>query len=297
MVANLESGGLQDRYVVINQLKHTQTVKELCTYLRVCRSGYYAYLKRKDKDPDADLKRKIKAIYEERDKTVGYRRIQDELYRQFRLVVNHKKVLRLMQELRVQAIIRRKYVHRTSHEVAVSDGRIAENILKRDFNADRLNQKWVTDVTQYRVFDEKIYLSAIKDLWNNEIVEYHISRRNDNPLVLETFRKALKKHKDVTGLIVHSDQGSQYTSHAYHDMLPQVGAQISMSRRGNCYDNASMESFFSHLKVEALYPYDIRSIDEAQRRIEEFIRFYNEGRAQRKLNKLTPVEYRNQLVG
>lgn len=153
MVANLESGRLQDRYVVINQLKHKQTVKELCTYLRVCRSGYYAYLKRKDKDPDADLKCKIKAIYEERDKTVGYRRIQDELYRQFRLVVNHKKVLRLMQELRIKAIIRRKYVHRTSHEVAVSDGRIAENILKRDFSADRLNQKWVTDVTQYRVFD------------------------------------------------------------------------------------------------------------------------------------------------
>ncbi|MBJ6361066.1 transposase [Paenibacillus sp. GCM10012307] len=97
----------------------------------------------------------------------------------------------------------------------------------------------------------------------------HISRNNDNPLVLETFRKAFEKHKDVTGLIVHSDQGSQYTSHAYHDMLPQVGAQISMSRRGNCYDNASIESFFSHLKVEALYPYDRRSIDEAQRRIVE----------------------------
>ncbi|WP_019005629.1 IS3 family transposase, partial [Cohnella laeviribosi] len=90
--------------------------------------------------------------------------------------------------------------------------------------------------------------------------------------------------------------GSQYTSHAYHDMLPKVGARISMSRRGNCYDNASMESFFSHLKAEALYPYDIRSLEEAQRRIEEFIRFYNEERAQRKLNKLTPVEYRRQLA-
>ncbi|RIE05123.1 hypothetical protein D3H35_03100 [Cohnella faecalis] len=150
-------------------------------------------------------------------------------------------------------------------------------------------------MTQYRVLDEKICLSAIKYLWNNEIVGYQISRTM-NPLVLETFRKSFDKHKDVTGLIVHSDQGSHYTSRAYHDMLPQVGAQISMSRRGNCYDNASMESFFSHLTVEALYPYDIRSIDEAQRRIKEYIRFYNEDRAQRKLNKLTPVEYRNQLV-
>jgi transposase InsO family protein len=296
VVTNLESGGLQDRHIVIHELKHKQTIKELCVYLGISRSGYYAYLKRKDRDPDNDLKQKIKAIYLQRDKTVGYRRIQDELYRQYRLVVNHKKVLRLMQELGIKAIIRRKYVHRTSHEAAVSEGRIAENLLNRNFTADNPNQKWVTDVTQYRVFDQKIYLSTIMDLWNNEIVGYHISRHNDNHLVLETFRKAFETHKDVTGLIVHSDQGSQYTSHAYHNMLPQVGAQISMSRRGNCYDNASIESFFSHLKVEALYPYDIRSIDEAQRRIEEYIRFYNEDRAQRKLNKLTPVEYRNQLV-
>lgn len=173
---------MKDRYVVIDELKHKQTVKELCGYLGVHRSGYYAYLKRKDKDPDQELKRKIKAIYEQREKTVGYRRIQDELYRQYHLVVNHKKVLRLMQELRIKAIIRRKYVHRTTYEAAVSDGRVAENLLKRNFKADKPNQKWVTDVTQYRVFDEKIYLSAIKDLWNNEIVGYHISRCNDNPL-------------------------------------------------------------------------------------------------------------------
>lgn len=174
----------------------------------------------------------ITAIYEQRNKTVGYRRIQDELYRQYNLKVNHKKVLRLMRELGIKAIIRRKYIHRTSYEAAVSDGRIAENKLQRNFKADGPNQKWVTDVTQYRVLDERIYLSVIKDLWNNEIVAYQLSRHKDNPLILETFRRAFGKHKDVTGLIVHSDQGSQDTSHAYHDMLPPVGAQISMSRRG-----------------------------------------------------------------
>ncbi|MBP1157751.1 transposase InsO family protein [Paenibacillus sp. PvR052] len=141
-----------------------------------------------------------------------------------------------------------------------------------------------------------MYLSAIKDLFNNEIVAYQMSLRNDNQLVLETFAKAFEKTKDVTGLIVHSDQGFQYTSYAYHDMLPQVGVQISMSRRGNCYDNASMESFFSHLKTEGLYPYDIRSLDEAQRRIEEYIHFYNQKRPQTKLKKLTPVEYRRLLA-
>ena len=151
-----------------------------------------------------------------------------------------------------------------------------------------------------KVGDDRLFLSAIKDLCTKEIVAHHISRRNDNELVLETFKTAFEEQKDATGkiagLIVHSDQGFQYTSHAYHDMLPTVGAQISMSRRGNCLDNAAMESFFSHLKAEALYPYDIRSLDEAQRRIEEFIQFYNNERIQRKLKKLTPVEYRYQLA-
>ncbi|WP_375295271.1 transposase [Paenibacillus sp.] len=107
-------------------------------------------------------------------------------------------------------------------------GRVADNVLKRNFKADKPNQKWVTDVTQYRVYDTWVYLSVIKDLFNNETVAYHASLRNDNQLVLETFNKAFTKTKDVTGLIVHSDQGFQYTSHAYHDMLQQVGAQINV---------------------------------------------------------------------
>lgn len=281
---------------MIDEIRGTFALKELCAYLKVSRSGYYRYLKRRNHDPDKVMKEQIQTIYEQRNKTYGYRRIQGELERQYLHQVNHKKVLRLMQELDLKAIIRRKRQHTSTYQVATSDGRIAENLLQRDFEAEKLNQKWVTDVTQFRVDEERLYLSAIKDLCSKEIVAYHISLRNDNPLVLETFNKAFEKHKDVTGLIVHSDQGYQYTSHAYHDMLPKVGAQISMSRRGNCFDNAAMESFFSHLKAEALYPYDIRSLDEAQKRIEEFIRFYNEERIQLKLNKLTPVEYRNQLA-
>ncbi|MEV2663374.1 IS3 family transposase, partial [Paenibacillus larvae] len=200
--------------------------------------------------------------------------------------INHKKVLRLMQEMGLRSRIRRK--HRCNYSSSIG-GRVAENMLQRDFTADALHQKWVTDVTQYRVADTWLYVSAIKDLYNNEIVAYHMSLRNDNQLVLQTFTKAFETAKDVTGLIVHSDQGFQYTSYPYHDMLRKVGAQISMSRRGNCYENASMESFFSHLKTEGLYLYDIRSLDEAQRRIEEYIHFYNQSRPQRKLNKLTPV--------
>ncbi|MFC5652920.1 IS3 family transposase [Paenibacillus solisilvae] len=194
-----------------------------------------------------------------------------------------------MQEMGLRSSIRRKYRH--SRVWNIGD-RVVKNLLERQFQADAPNQKWVTDVTQYRVGEVWLYLSAIKDLCHNEIVAYQMSLHNDKQLVLQTFSKAFDKEKDVTGLIVHSDQGSQYTSYDYHDTLPKVGAQISMSRRGNCYDNASMESFFSHLKTEGLYPYDIRSIEEAQSRIEEYIYFYNHCRPQRKLNKLTPVQYR-----
>ncbi|PAD71397.1 hypothetical protein CHH67_24510 [Paenibacillus campinasensis] len=143
--------------------------------------------------------------------------------------MNHKKVLRLMQALGIRSRIRRK--HRCNN-ASSTEGRVAKRLLKRDFKADRANQKWVTNVTQFRVGESWIYLSAVKDLFNNEIVAYHMSHRNDNLLVLQTFENAFNKTKNVTGLIVHSDQGFQYTSYAYHDMLPKVGAQISMSRRG-----------------------------------------------------------------
>ncbi|KAE8561049.1 hypothetical protein BJH92_06000 [Paenibacillus polymyxa] len=120
---------------------------------------------------------------------------------------------------------------------------MAKNPLKQDFKAVKPNQKWGTNITQYRMGDCWLYLSAIKDLFNNEIIAFQISNRNDNELVLQTFRQAWKQQEDVTDLTVHSDQGFQYTSHACHDMMPKVSARISMSCRGNCYDNTSMEGF------------------------------------------------------
>ncbi len=283
------------KHKVVDALRNPYTIQSLCRYLEISRSGYYKYLQRKDIDRDQECKAQIKAIYDEHDGTWGYRQIQMGLSRRYSVTVNHKRVLSLMQRMGLKAIIRRKRSHPSTYQKAISDGRVAENLLKRDFHADAPNQKWVTDVTEYKVNEQKTYLSAIKDLFNNEIVAYHQSLQNDNELVLETFRKAFEMRKDVTGLVVHSDQGYQYTSHAYHNMLPKVGAQISMSRRGNCIDNASMESFFSFLKTEGLYPYNIRSVDEAQRRISKYLHFYNEERPQRKLKKLTPVEYRRQF--
>lgn len=293
MFGNLDAGGTQQKYKAVEEASSDYPVAELCRVFEVSRSGYYAFLKRKQTDPDAQDKELIRTVYLQHGRKYGYRMVQLFLLQDHGVWMNHKKVLRLMQDMSLRSQIRKKYRNRS----ASSPGdRVADNLFKRNFQAERPNQKWVTDVTQYRVGDTWVYLSAIKDLFNNEIVAYQISDRNDNALVLNTFRNAFKQRKDVTGLIVHSDQGFQYTSHAYHDMLPQVSAQISMSRRGNCYDNASMESFFSHLKTEGLYPYDIRTVAEAQRRIEEFIHFYNEKRPQRKLKKLAPVEYRRQLA-
>ncbi|WP_405082215.1 IS3 family transposase [Paenibacillus chitinolyticus] len=284
---------MKRKYEVIEQAAGTGTVTELCRLLGVSRSGFYAYKKRKEQDRDKPLKDLIQAIYFKYDGKYGYRQVQLFLLEDHGIWINHKKVLRLMQALGLRSRVRRK--HRGSYASSIGE-RVAENVLKRDFTTPAPNRKWVTDVTQYRVGTTWLYLSAIKDLFNKEIVASHMSTRNDNELVLQTFAKAFKKRKDVTGLIVHSDQGFQYTSHAYHDMLPKVGARTSMSRRGNCLDNASMESFFSHLKTEGLYLYNIRSLDEAQRRISNYIYFYNHHRPQRKLNKLTPMEYRRQLA-
>jgi putative transposase len=293
VLGNLDAGDETHRYVTIERAAKEYPVSDLCKVFGVSRSGYYAFLKRKELDRDREDKALVRQVYEHYNGVYGYRQLQLFLLQDHGVWMNHKKVLRLMQVLGIRSRIRREY---RCNYASSTEGRVAKNLLKRNFKAEAPNQKWVTDITQYRVGESWLYLSAIKDLFNNEIIAYKMSRRNDNELVLQTFGQAWTQQKDVTGLIVHSDQGFQYTSHAYHDMLPKVGARMSMSRRGNCYDNASMESFFSHLKTEGLYPYDIRNIDDAQRRIEEYITFYNQSRPQRKLNKLPPVEYRKQLI-
>ena len=280
---------------MVDELRHRHSVKDLCKFLGVSRSGYYRYLARKNKlGKDKEFEEKILYIYRLRNKTYGYRRIQAELMRLYGLRVNHKKVLRIMQKLGIQAVIRRRRFYPNQYRNPMGGKRIAENLSNRQFYAERPNQKWVTDVTWIPAGSQKLYLSAIMDLFNNEIVAFHISSRNDNALVLNTVRKALEKRADVSGTILHSDRGFQYTSHDYHHMLAQFGLRSSMSRRGNCLDNAPIESFFSHLKTEALQHHHIQDTEQAQILIQRYIRFYNEERLQLKLNKLTPVEYRRQ---
>ena len=200
-----------------------------------------------------------------------------------------------MQEMGLQAKIRRKK-HRYGKASNTHQQRVAENVLDQNFHAQAPNQKWVTDVTYIQTTEGWLYLSPVMDLFNNEIVSYSIRERNDNALVLQSVKQAFDTRKDATGVLLHSDRGFQYTSYEYHDMLTKIGAQISMSRNGNCLDNACIESFFSHLKTEKLYLHSISDKNEAQKRIHEYIRFYNEERIQLNKNKLTPVEYRRQFI-
>lgn len=188
----------------------------------------------------------------------------------------------------IQAKIRKKkWKHFGRKEKYV----LSDNYLNREFSAKRPNEKWVTDITYLLFNGKKIYLSSILDLYNNEIVSYKISERNDLRLVADTVKEAIKK-RDVKGLLLHSDQGFQYTSIRYNQLLKRYNIKQSMSRKGNCLDNACMESFFSHFKTECFYRYQFETSKEVKTAVKNYIKFYNNKRFQKKLNNLSPTEYR-----
>lgn len=245
------------------------------------RSGYYKWVKRQERPSqkqleDEQLKKKIKECHEEGKGIYGYRRVQVWLKRKYKLDINHKRVQRLMREMGIRAVIRKKRPYYGKKEPYVISG----NHLNRDFRASKPNEKWVTDIT-YLIFNgQKLYLSAIKDLYNNEIVAYHISERDDTKLVIDTLKKAIKK-RNVNGLL-HSDQGFQYTSRPYNNLLKRYNIKASMSRKGNCLDNACMENFFSHFKAECFHLYSFRTAEEVKDAVHKYIRFYNHQRFQKK---------------
>ncbi len=221
----------------------------------------------------------------------GYRRVKVWLNRTYQLKINHKRVQRLMKEMGMQAVIRKKRPYYGKKEAYV----ISENHLNRNFKDSKPNEKWVTDIT-YMIFNgQRLYLSASKDLYNNEIVSYQISRRNDLKLVMDTIKKARKK-RIVSGVLLHSDQGFQYTSRQYNHLLKRNKIKASMSRKGNCWDNACIENFFSHFKSECFNLFSFRSAEEVKQAVQKYIRFYNHQRFQKKLNNLTPYEFRNQAA-
>ena len=206
--------------------------------------------------------------------------------------INHKTVQRLMRELNLKCMVRIKKYRSYKGEI----GKIAPNILKRDFHASAPNQKWTTDITEFSLFGAKLYLSPILDMYNGEIISYNISERPVLGQVRDMLDKAFEKIPDNTNLIFHSDQGWQYQHKQYQKRLKDKGIQQSMSRKGNCLDNSVMENFFGLLKSEPLYLKDFESVEEFKVELEDYINYYNNKRIKEKLKRLSPVQYRLQSL-
>ena len=278
------------KYMVIHRHKDKYSISEMCRFFKVSRSGYYDYVKRMDIPAwDLPLAEKIRECQEQCGKTYGYRRVHIWLERNG-IYHNPKTILRVMQKYGLLSVIRRKkyrnygdYLHKYP------------NLLNRNFSAERPNQKWVTDISYIHTKQGVLYLSVIRDLFDNSIVAYKTGTEQNINLVLSTIREAKKKEMITAELQLHSDQGFQYTSSAYFKLTQSYGITPSMSRRGNPYDNALAENFFSILKTECIYRVKLQTYEEASLLIGEYIHFYNNERIQLK-TKLTPLEKRSQYA-
>ena len=252
---------------------------------------YYNFKRLQAEDKDKELKDLICSIYLANDCRDGYRIITGKL-REHGYHVNRKKVQRLMQQLGLRSLLRPK---RKDYKKNNKPGKVAPNILERNFHADRPNEKWAADVTEFKLFDKKLYLSPIIDLFNGEIICYDISNHQDFKQTTNMLDKAFLKIPDNTKLILHSDQGWQYTMEDYQSRLTAKGITQSMSRKGNCLDNAVIESFFGTLKSELFYYYKFESIEDLKKGIEKYIDYYNNKRIKLRLKGMSPVGYRTKL--
>lgn len=227
-----------------------------------------------------------------KDSSKGYRRINDDLYRKHGIKINDKRALRICRSKDIKSTI--KYRNLGCTRQADNPKFIAENVLNREFIAEKPNEKWLTDVTEFKWFDEnndkhKIYLSAILDLYDRRIVTFVIRDRNDNSLVFDTFDQAIEENPNAHPLC-HSDRGFQYTHRDFHTKLEKAGMTQSMSRVAKCIDNGPMEGFWGILKRERYYGKKFKTREALVSMIEDYIHYYNNGRYQRRLGVLTPIE-------
>ncbi|MEG6586533.1 IS3 family transposase [Dendrosporobacter sp. 1207_IL3150] len=271
-------------YRTIFRFEGKYPLGEMCRFFKVSYSGYYKWRKRQQK-PDRDTwgLNLIQERYKISNNSAGYRQITDQLRIHYGLRINHKAIYRITKKFGIQSVSRRLRPY-----IRYSDAvHRYENVLNRDFKADKPNQKWVTDITYIHTKQGVLYLSAIKDLYDGYIVHYKTGTDQSIKLVTMTVQEALKKEKVAGGLALHSDQGFQYSSHAYFRLTQEYDITPSMSRRGNCLDNACMENFFGMLKSEWIQRRKFTSIDEARRAVDQYIHYYNYERCNLK-TKLTP---------
>ena len=277
--------------MVVTELRQKYKLTSLLKLANMPRSTYYYWLKAlKKEDKYKDIKEEINNIFVENKGSYGYRRITLELKNRG-YKINHKTVQRLMKQLGLISIVRPK---RRYNSYKGTIGKVAKNILKRDFKATKPNEKWATDITEFKVHNEKLYLSPIVDLFNGEIVSYNISRRPMFNQVVDMIEKAFSKIPNNTYLVLHSDQGWQYQMNQYQKLLRDKGVIQSMSRKGNCLDNACAENFFGILKSELFYvkEKEYNNVDELEKDIIEYIEYYNNKRIKGKLKGMSPVQYR-----
>ena len=277
---------------VVQKLRQRHSLDILLSIAQLPRATFYYHLKRMNSsDKYKAVKAEITAIYHENKGRYGYRRITTELHKR-NFLLNHKTVQRLMKELGLVCRVRRKKYRSYKGEV----GKIAPNLLNRDFRAEKPNQKWVTDVTEFSLFGEKLYLSPILDLCSSDLVSYTISDHPVLSMVTTMLDKAFEKIPDETGLILHSDQGWQYQHKRYQRMLREKGIRQSMSRKGNCLDNAVIENFFGLLKSELLYLQEFRSMEHFKQELVAYLDYYNNRRIKAKLKGLPPAIHRQQAL-
>ena len=257
-------------------------------WVKMARSTFYYHLAHaNDTDGNDELRHRIKKIFEDSKKRYGYRRICWQL-RDNGQEVNHKLVLKLMKGMGIRPKRRKHHYHSYKGEV----GKVAPNILQRNFKAERPGRKWATDVTQVNIKDKRIYLSPILDMFNGEIISYSISNSPNLKMVMTMLNRAFSKHKNLDGLVMHSDQGWQYQHAKYQKRLKEHHIIQSMSRKGNCLDNAMMENFFGIMKNELLYVKDYETVDDFKRDIKKYIEWYNNKRIKLRLKGMSPVKYR-----
>ncbi len=276
---------------MIQELRREHDLALLLEIAQLPRSTFYYHLKHSSADKYAQIKEEITKIFHENKGRYGYRRVTTVLKNQG-FTINHKTVQRLMKELGLACRVRMKKYRSYKGE----QGATAPNLLNREFTAEKPNQKWVTDVTEFRLFGEKLYLSPIFDLCSGDVVTYTLSDSPNLTMVTTMLKQAFEKIPDNTRLILHSDQGWHYRHKTYVAMLKDKGIRQSMSRKGNCYDNAVMENFFGHLKSELLYLQEFESMEHFKQELIEYIDYYNNRRIKARLKGLPPALHRQQAL-
>ncbi|MGN0527092.1 MAG: IS3 family transposase [Acutalibacteraceae bacterium] len=278
----------QEKAKIISELRQKYPLKELLQLSGFARSTFYYYLKHNDTDKYAYEKQEIVNIFNANKGRYGYRRILIAM-RNKGYVINHKTVLKLMNSLGLKG---KQHKNNKYHSYKGTIGKVADNLLKRDFYAEKPFEKLTTDVTQFNVCDSKVYLSPVLDLFNNEVVSYSISTSPNLEQIREMLNGLFEKLPADAKPIFHSDQGWQYQHAEYQRLLSEHNITQSMSRKGNCMDNGAMENFFGRLKVEMFYGEKFENVNAFIDELKKYIHYYNNERISLKLKGMSPVQYR-----